>query len=157
MGIQNGHAAMKYARKYKNDEEYIEWIDNCVTSIILNGGTTNTSNDKNYGSMNKILDVLLDKNIKCCAFYEPGLGNQLTSVVFIADERVFDHVKWPVFSNFMKEKLPLVEWLKWFKNGQEVYEKAKEEFNFCYKEWVELIGGENNVFFKEYLPTFSLA
>src|SRR5690554_1690555 len=80
-GIQYNHAAMKYARKYRDDEEYIEWIDRHVTSIVLNGGTTNSTNDKNYGSMNQILDVLLDKGIKCDAFYEPDLGNQLTGIV----------------------------------------------------------------------------
>ena len=41
--IQAGHAALEYAFKYGNTEEFIDFVTNHKTWIILNGGTTNDS------------------------------------------------------------------------------------------------------------------
>lgn len=83
-GIQCGHAALEYAHKYKNDPEYVNFIENCKTWVILNGGTTN-SNYGELGSLNEISNELIEKGIKHACFYEPDLNNALTSICFIVD------------------------------------------------------------------------
>lgn len=88
-GIQCGHAALEYAYKYKDDPDYIDFIENWKTWIILNGGTTNNDNI-NLGSLNEIRLSLIDHGIKFSEFYEPDLNNSLTAICFLLDERVFN-------------------------------------------------------------------
>ncbi len=106
-GIQFGHAVVEYSRNrqgIKNMETlYNEWADNWKTFIILNGGTTNTKTSIEdgmpFGSLNKHLLMLHDIGIPVATFHEPDLGDQLTAIVFIVDERVFNKAKYPDFNN----------------------------------------------------------
>jgi hypothetical protein len=104
-GIQFGHAVVEYGLTYGNKPEYHRWSRKDKTFIILNGGTTNTSNT-NYGSLNTYDDMLGFNGIKRTRFYEPDLGDQLTAIVFIADDRVFDKKAWPDYEgDAIEEKL----------------------------------------------------
>ena len=97
-GIQFGHAVVEYALEYGNTEEYQQWAKEDKTFIILNGGTTNTRYDENnnhVGSLNNHRQLLSDEDILFRSFFEPDLGDQLTAVVFLVDDRVFDKVAWP--------------------------------------------------------------
>jgi hypothetical protein len=102
-GIQFGHAVVEYGRNcdgVKNMEAlYKNWADNWKTFIILNGGTTNTNMSTDdglpFGSMNRHLMTLLDLGVPHATFYEPDLGDQLTAIVFIIDERIFNKTKYP--------------------------------------------------------------
>ena len=102
-GIQFGHAVVEYGRLCdgikKQQALYNDWADNWKTFIILNGGTTNTktslSDGMPLGSLNKHMFTLLEIGIPFATFYEPDLGDQLTAIVFIIDERVFNKTKYP--------------------------------------------------------------
>lgn len=102
-GIQFGHAVVEYGRLCdgikKQQALYNDWADNWKTFIILNGGTTNTktslSDGLPLGTLNKHLFTLLNIGIPFATFYEPDLGDQLTAIVFIIDERVFNKTKYP--------------------------------------------------------------
>jgi len=98
-GIQFGHAVVEYSLLYSNTPEYQEWARNHKTFIILNGGTTNT-NPLRLGTLNQHASALrmLGQIDKAAVFYEPDLGDQLTAVVFLVDERVFDRETWPDYS-----------------------------------------------------------
>ena len=102
-GIQYGHTGDEFSLRVikhilsPNDENklpqdlvdrYLDWLENWKTYIILNGGTTNLNPDR-LGTMNKHLQTLKDNDIPVFEFYEPDLGDQLTGIVFIVDERVF--------------------------------------------------------------------
>lgn len=92
-GIQCGHAALEYAYQYGQTEEYIDFITNWKTWIVLNGGTTNADRDFEgipTGSLNLIGDQLQDNDIEFSYFVEPDLNNALSALCFIADERVFN-------------------------------------------------------------------
>ena len=113
--IQAGHAALEYARKYKDDSEYVDFVDNYKTWIILNGGTTNKSIDRDsglpYGTLNKSLYELEDFNfenpdleIHFECFYEPDLNDALTAICLIVDERVFNREDYPDFREWLDEK-----------------------------------------------------
>ena len=98
-GIQFGHAVVEYGLEFGNTPEYQKWAREDKTFIILNGGTTNNRWDdegNNYiGSLNNHRQLLSDEDILFRSFFEPDLGDQLTAVVFLVDDRVFDKVAWP--------------------------------------------------------------
>jgi len=125
-GIQFGHGVVEYSQMFNNDK-YNYWAVNWKTFIILNGGTTN-SNEESLGTLNQHLLTLKENDIDLSTFNEPDLGDQLTSINFLVDERVFN-----------KEKYP----------------DLREQDT--YQNWVDLIGGEKNVFLRDFLKDFNLA
>lgn len=99
-GIQFGHAVVEYGLKHFKDEDYQKWAKKDKTFIIYNGGTTNNQTSIEdglpFGSLNRHLLILSENKIPLAAFYEPDLGDQLTAVVFLVDERVFKKEKYPL-------------------------------------------------------------
>lgn len=95
-GIQFGHAVVEYSLKYFKKNDYQKWAKFDKTFIILNGGTTNNSTYVDLkGTLNQHEITLLNNDIRIANFHEPDLGNQLTAVVFLVDERVFNKEKYP--------------------------------------------------------------
>jgi|TARA_R110000796_G_scaffold54389_4_gene127247 hypothetical protein len=116
-GIQFGHAVVEYGLKHGksnviNDkvDTYTQWAKNDKTFIILNGGTTNNSPiyDKS-GTLNKAKDELAQMGIQTATFYEPDLGDQLTAVVFLVDERVWDKENYSTY-DFIKDEVSEMEY-----------------------------------------------
>jgi hypothetical protein len=113
--IQFGHAVVEYGLENFQSEEYQDWAKNWKTFIILNGGTTNDrmvtyfyDNGKDplqeyQGSLNRHHGELLKNNISIASFREPDLGDQLTAVVFIVDERVFNRKLYPDYETVVAE------------------------------------------------------
>jgi hypothetical protein len=93
-GIQFGHAVVEYGLRKRLVKGYKQWTSKDKTFIILNGGTTNTS-QLYLGTLNKHRETLLQNGIHIAEFHEPDLGDQLTAIVFIVDERVFNKTKYP--------------------------------------------------------------
>jgi len=162
-GIQFGHAVVEYSQKiqsfksgilsktetYRNiSNQYDEWADNWKTFIILNGGTTNNKiKDGVYiGSLNSHKETLDKIGIFNVVFNEPDLGDQLTAVVFIVDERVFNKVKYPNFEFKQRNQID-------FNNPIFLDEKEEKDW----KHWVDLIGGRKNLELRNFLVNFRLA
>ena len=160
-GIQCGHVALEYAFSYGDTLEFRDFIMNWKTWIILNGGTTNEHRDLNgvaLGTLDQIGDSLLENHISFSYFKEPDLNDALTALCFIADERVWNKKDYPDFLNWV------------FKNY--LYDEPAErvirlrmmgtlELTFMfpdyYKEWVEFLGGEKNLFLRELIRDKELA
>jgi len=108
MGIQAGHAALRYARKYaETDPEVWDFVDNHETWIILNGGTTNQIRDLDgipLGTMDQYGDQLLENKIQFSYFNEPDLNGALSALCLIVDERVFNREDYPDFPEWLKSK-----------------------------------------------------
>jgi hypothetical protein len=104
-GIQFGHAVVEYAQANFSKGDYQMWAKHDKTFIILNGGTTNYRrfDDKPVGSLNQNSELLSQKGIVNANFYEPDLGDQLTAVVFLVDDRVFDREEWPDYNGVFYE------------------------------------------------------
>lgn len=141
--IQFGHAVVEYGQSVKGTEHeklYNEWADKWKTFIILNGGTTN-DNPLALGSLNQHLATLRESGVYCKEFYEPDLGDQLTAIVFIIDERVFNKEKYPDFDVFLQDYGDTN-----VLNGLKLAEM-----------WAQTIGGKPNVELRYFLKNFRLA
>jgi hypothetical protein len=104
-GIQFGHAVVEYGLEYGQghaDDPYLQWARNDKTFIILNGGTTNKNEDR-YGTLNIAQSELYAMGVQLSTFNEPDLGDQLTAVVFLVDERVWDREKYPEYDELIHE------------------------------------------------------
>ena len=140
-GIQFLHGVVEYSLLHGISEQYMDWAKNWKTVILLNGGTTN-DNPKWFGTLNQHAQTLSEMNVPIARFYEPDLGDQLTSVVFIVDERVFNKEKYPdPVYQFTELTSQLVT---------EINEKIQEEF-------INSIGGYTNFKLREFLKQFRLA
>lgn len=152
-GIQYGHAVVDYAQTIKGlppyERLYNKWANEDKTFIILNGGTTNT-NQERLGTLNKHLATLRENGIVCQDFYEPDLGDQLTAVVFLIDERVFNKTLYP---DFKPEVLPYSTKKPTEKQLSQLEAKNAKNYDL----WVDKIGGEKNAFLREFLSSFRLA
>lgn len=106
--IQAGHAVEQFAFEYGDTVDYIDYIKNWKTWIILNGGTTNSEQipETGYykGSLNNIAGELGDwminnphDKINFTMFNEPDLNDALTAVSLLVDERVFNRTTFPDF------------------------------------------------------------
>jgi len=170
--IQFGHAVVEYGQKVNGNEfqldsvTYNDWANNWKTFIILNGGTTNhkTSLEDGlpFGTLNNHLLTLMDNDIDFAQFNEPDLGDQLTAVVFIVDERVFNRKKYPDFSDWlMNSKYGDLIRAELGENIYTISENIKNSNNKedkkSYNEWISFVGGEKNVFLRDFLKNFKLA
>jgi len=164
-GIQAGHAALEYAQEYSTDEEYLNFIDNWKTWIILDGGTTNNSSD-NPGTLQQIRKELFDFNsdsldeINFSTFKEPDLNDALTAICFICDERVFNYQEYPAFPDWIMYH-DIIDEDEKLRSFVDLRIREKDEiikmFPKMYPLWVEEMGGPKNVFLRELLEDKELA
>jgi hypothetical protein len=176
-GIQFGHAVQEYNNKifdlmqeyyggYLSTEEkqevwkFEQWRTEDKTFIILNGGTTNNTpsivTGEYKGSLNNHLQSLKNASVNVATFIEPDLGDQLTAVVFLVDERVFNTKKYPDFAEHI---LQFPEILTTFedKSINQIIRHLEEQRPLIYTDWVKSIGGEKNEFLRSFLKNFKLA
>lgn len=169
--IQAGHAVEQYAHKFHTFTEYINYVENWKTWIILNGGTTNSQRDFDgfsAGTLNQIADQISDfnghceegKEINMAYFEEPDLNNALTAICFLADERVFNYEDYPdlekyiLFIDFPDDTKAKYDS---FRIAGKNYEELKELFPEVYKQWENSLGGGRNVFLRKLLKGKKLA
>ena len=153
--------------KYDQITQYDDWADNWKTFIILNGGTSNHSvnrysdNKEFFGTMENNLKSLEDNGVGVGTFYEPDLNDMLSGIVFIVDERVFNKKDYPDFSDWLMDNYGELIRTELGTNVHTIVENIKNSTNKqdqkAYKEWVKLIGGDKNVFLRDFLKNFRLA
>ena len=145
-GIQFSHGLMEYALLTKDFDKpfnFLDWAENDKTVIILNGGTTNTNRDK-LGTLNTHLETLKSMGIKVATFHEPDLGDQLTAVVFLVPETVYDEELYPEPILYSRDWLTIPS-----EEKEIVYDRDKKIF---LKEI-----GEKGIELREFLKQFKLA
>jgi len=126
-GIQFGHAVVEYGLKWGGTMPYKNWAEKDKTFIILNGGTTNHRrfNGKYVGTLNQHMQALNENSIWAATFYEPDLGDCLTALVFLVDDRVFDCVNWPdypgtFYTDGTPDETEYQEWKMKFDDNEKV-------------------------------------
>lgn len=137
-GIQSYHAGMEYARKYWDDKEFQQWINNDKTVILLNGGTS--------GTINKYLNEISINKIKYAFFEESDLNNALSAIAFLVPEQVWD-----------KENYPDWEFMGYKEKWEDISPNVETTYDNEYDKWVYLMGGETNVWLRQFLSQFKLA
>ena len=157
MGIQFSHALTEYSLENFNSNDYLNWAKNWKTVILLNGGTTNNNPDK-LGTLNQTYNTLLENEVICSSFSEPDLGDQMTAISFLVDERVFnrrvylDFGDWVVENHFGYLKNNMLTSSKIERMRKEGYfltgNSAEKKL---YSDWVDSVGGEKNVFLRDFL------
>jgi len=164
-GIQCGHAVEKYVYQHGKTEEYEDYYENSKTWIILNGGTTNMDLD-NPGTLDQIWRDIVHFNnvhhderieIKKAYFQEPDLNNALTSLCFLADERVWDYETYIDLKDFIITKNIPTDYQLQSLIRRTDYEELKTRYSPEYKEWVESLGGIKNVYLRELIKGKKLA
>ncbi len=164
-GIQFGHAVVEYGLENFHSNEYLDWAKYWKTFIILNGGTSNHSKNRYHqteeeyvGSMETILEELKTNDVKLATFFEPDLNDMLSAIVFIIDERVFNRKVYLDFGDWVMQnyfsylqdnminsnKIEKMRKERYFLNGSDTEKKI-------YSEWVNSVGGEKNVFLRDFL------
>ena len=76
-GIQCGHTALEYAHRFGKDDEFVKFVEQYKTWVVLNGGTTNDErnfDDIAMGTLNQIADGLVENIIKFSFFREPDFA-----------------------------------------------------------------------------------
>jgi hypothetical protein len=163
MGIQFSHALTEYSLKNFHSNDYLNWAKYWKTVILLNGGTTNNNPDR-LGTLNQKYNTLLENGVICSSFTEPDLGDQMTAIVFIVDEQVFNREVYLDFGNWVMENH--FQYLKNNMLTDRKLEKMRKEGYFLtgneaekklYSDWVDFVGGEKNVFLRDYLKNANLA
>lgn len=138
-GIQFGHAVVEYGLEMYDEQTFLQssykqWSTIDKTFIILSGGSTN-DNPKKLGTLNKHYLTLIENEIRCVYFTEPDLGDQITAVVFLVDNRVWDKETYPDFEE--TESCTLMQWKKKFSKDEKERNKI--------------------IFLREFLKQFKLA
>jgi hypothetical protein len=173
--IQFGHAVVEYGQRVKLPQAmskmsinasciYDDWADNWKTFIILNGGTTNHRVDEQgmpFGTLNNHLLVLEENKIDFVTFHEPDLGDQLTAIVFVVDERVFNRKKYPDFEDWIIENYGELIRSDYYTTSYmlatQIKQSTSKRDKKVYDEWSKFVGGEKNIFLRDFLKNFKLA
>ena len=142
-GIQFAKAIVRYGEKC-GSEGYQKWVKGDMETVLLIGGSTNSRRfDGDYiGTINRHLDSLNKNNIKNTAYYyEKNLGDQLTAIAFLVDDRVWNLKKYPDY------------------DGPWVNERNKEPFEIPHRHWLLKFGEDederNKIFFlRKFLTQF---
>jgi hypothetical protein len=177
-GIQFGHSKDEFTLKViktllgqsdsiskKDIEVYLDWLENWKTYIILNGGTTNDKileDGKYFGTLNNHKVKLDELGVFNTTFREPDLGDQLTAVVFILDEKIFNKKKYPDFKDWLIENYSkyLKKDMKFLYSNSilEMMKNSESEKDVkVYNKWIKLIGGDRNHKIREFIKNFKLA
>ena len=150
-GVQSAHSIVEYADKYNDTVEYLTWSRVNKTIIMLDGGV--------LSELEEIISQLDENEIKYAVFREEDLGNIVTSVSILADERVFNHKLYPDFDIWRNEKYPVrpmhcVAYI----GGNYDHDPNDYTWSEHKSEWTnDVMGGEKNVFLRNLLSNKRLA
>jgi len=162
-GIQFAHSIVEYGLENFHSVEYLDWAKFWKTVILLNGGTTN-NNSERLGTLNQTYNTLIENDVICSSFNEPDLGDQMTAICFIVDERVFNRKKYLEFGDWIMENH--FSYIQDTMMSESKIERMRKEGYFLsgsseekklYSEWVDHVGGEKNVFLRDFLNNKKLA
>jgi hypothetical protein len=95
------------------------------------------------GTLQQNYFELTDRGIQVGEFHEPDLGDQMTAVVFLVDDRVFDKVAWPDYAGpyYIDGVTPIeMDYYEWKMKFAETEKEA-----------------EQIIFLREFLKQFRLA
>lgn len=102
-GVQSAHSIVEYIKKFHKSSEYIQWVNVDKTIIILDGGT--------FKEMRECRETLENLGVPYAVFYEEDLGNLVTSISFLVEDKVWDHKSYPSFEEELDDESENPVWL----------------------------------------------
>ncbi len=126
-GVQSAHSIVEYANKFHKLTEYIQWVNVDKTIIILDGGT--------YQEMKECREKLSEFGVPYMAFYEQDLGNLLTSISFLVEDKVWDSKAYPA--------------------NEEELDDISSDVDIPV--WLIMMGGKRNLEFRKFLSSKRLS
>ena len=126
-GVQSAHSIVEYIQKFYKSSEYIHWVNVDKTIIMLDGGT--------YQEMKECRDTLAELGVPYMAFYEQDLGNLITSISFLVEDKVWDYESYPSYED-------------------ELDESSSESENPI---WLIMMGGRRNLELRKFLRSKRLS
>ena len=150
-GIQTAHAIVEYANRYGKTEEYKTWARSHKTIIMLDGGVVR--------ELMEITDSLKERKIRYSVFKEEDLGNIMTCISVLVDERVFDEEDYPSFETWRDMKYPVRPMhLVAYVGGNFDHDPNDYTWEEHYKEWLsEVKGDEKTEYLRELIESKRLA
>jgi hypothetical protein len=118
---------VEYANKFHKLTEYIQWVNVDKTIIILDGGT--------YQEMKECREKLSEFGVPYMAFYEQDLGNLLTSISFLVEDKVWDSKAYPA--------------------NEEELDDISSDVDIPV--WLIMMGGKRNLEFRKFLSSKRLS
>ena len=101
-GIQSLHTVVEYSEMMKlnnvselTKKAYEAWANRDKTMIVLDAGTS--------ADLVDVIFKLRELGVPHTVFREPDLYGCITSVCFVADERVWDTKKYPTYEQYLNE------------------------------------------------------
>lgn len=98
-GIQALHSVVEYSEMMKQDnvseltkKAYEAWANRDKTMIVLDAGTS--------ADLVDVIFKLKELGVPHTVFHEPDLYGCITSVCFVADERVWDTKRYPTYEDY---------------------------------------------------------
>lgn len=88
-GVQSAHSIVEYIKKFYTSSEYIQWVNVDRTIIMLDGGT--------FQEMKECRETLETLGVPYAVFYEEDLGNLVTSISFLVEDKVWDSDAYPAY------------------------------------------------------------
>ncbi len=126
-GIQSAHSIVEYGRRYHKSSEYIQWVNADKTIIVLDGGT--------FLEMKECIETLDELKVPYSIFREEDLGNLVTSISFLVDERIWDSKSYPAYEEELDEN------------------SSESEIPV----WLIMIGGKRNLEFRKFIMSKRLS
>lgn len=102
-GVQSAHSIVEYIKKFHKSSEYIHWVNVDKTIIMLDGGT--------FKEMRECRETLESLGVQYAAFYEEDLGNLVTSISFLVEDKVWDYKNYPSFEEELDDESENPVWL----------------------------------------------
>lgn len=126
-GVQAAHSIVDYVSKFNKSSEYIQWANVDKTIIILDGGT--------FQELKECRDKLAELGVQYSTFYEEDLGNLITSISFLVEDKVWDYESYPSYED-------------------ELDESSSESENPI---WLIMMGGRRNLELRKFLRSKRLS
>lgn len=150
-GVQSAHSIVEYVDKYGYTVEYLTWSRVNKTIIMLDGGVLN--------EIEEIISHLDENKVKYAVFREEDLGDIITSISILVDERVFDRKAYPDFNTWRDIKYPVrpmhcVAYI----GGEYDHDPNDYTWETHHEEWInDVIGSKANEFLRNLLSNKRLA
>lgn len=149
-GVQSAHSIVEYGNKYGEEDSYIVWNRADKTIIMLDGGT--------LPELEEIIEDLKENKVKYSIFREEDLGDIVTSISILVDERVFDRKNYPDFDSWRDREHPVRECHCVAYIGEFDHDPNDFTYDKHHKEWLnDVIGGKQNEFLRELLSSKRLS